>query len=53
MTGNVAAGYKASQKDMTIVLSSMNLAVNDTGANLLGDRAIIQDLLNNNRQITD
>ncbi|PHV12323.1 retention module-containing protein [Chitinimonas sp. BJB300] len=52
--GGFANGvYDSSKENQSIVLQSVDLTVNDAGARLLNDNAIIQDLLRNNRLITD
>jgi hypothetical protein len=51
--GDFASGYDAAKEDMTIILQNVNLTIDSNGATLLDDRAIIQDLLTNNRLITD
>jgi hypothetical protein len=52
-SGDFASGYDSSKEDLTLVLSSVNFKLDNNGTTLLDDRAIIQDLLTNNRLITD
>ena len=48
-----STGYDVTKENMTIILKNVNLTIDNNGATLLDDRAIIQDLLTNNRLITD
>lgn len=53
-SGGFAGGvYDASKENQTIVLQNVNLLVDSNGTSLLNTNAIVQDLLKNNRLITD